>query len=567
MATLAATASDTIYALSSGKGRSGVAVIRLSGSNALSALNALCTADEARHHDGPRPKRGGGDGGESLGFIPRQMVLRRLYHPSSREHLDTGLVVYFAGPRSFTGEDMVELHVHGGTAVSSAILGALGTLQGVRAADAGEFTRRAFVAGRLDMTEAEGINDLIDAETQAQRAQALAQMEGRQAKVVARWRTELVRCLAHVEAVIDFSEDEPVGEEVARDVVPRVERIRQHVSSHLSDGRVGERLRQGASVVLAGAPNAGKSSLLNSLAQRDAAIVSPMEGTTRDVLHVPMEIGGYPVQLFDTAGLRGISWTESNDTHPQSRQHAHHGDGDLSTTIDVVEQEGISRALSTLSQSDVRIVVLDATRVLQIPSTAAQDASNPSMTSTTTTSSDGGEGFERLSERETDETLQMLNATLSTNHDEVTSSKMPPKRALVVVNKCDLISTSQEEHAMEIIKNHARGIPGMDECMVHCVSCKSGSGISELRKLIHQTMEEVFSTSHFDDAPIVTRARHREQLEKCMEALDRYLDRPLESEIAAEELREALQCIGRLTGHVDVEDLLDVIFKDFCIGK
>ncbi|XP_074384956.1 5-taurinomethyluridine-[tRNA] synthase subunit GTPB3, mitochondrial isoform X2 [Zonotrichia albicollis] len=311
---------DTIFALSSAPGRCGVAVIRASGPGSGAALRSLTGT--------PEPP-------------PRVMALRRIRDPQTAESLDRGLVVWFPGPHSFTGEDCAELHVHGGPAVVSGVLRALGRLPGLRPAEPGEFTRRAFAHGKLDLTAAEGLRDLIGAETEAQRRQALRQMEGDLGRLYQRWSHALTQALAHLEAYIDFSEDDNVEEEVLTQVRDTVRALLQELRGHLRDGRRGELLREGVRAVIAGPPNVGKSSLLNLLCRRPAAIVSPTAGTTRDVLEVALDIGGYPLVLSDTAGLRQAT--------------------------DPVEREGVTRARDRLCQADLVLAVLDATSVSPTP--------------------------------------------------------------------------------------------------------------------------------------------------------------------------------------------------------
>ncbi|XP_071655822.1 tRNA modification GTPase GTPBP3, mitochondrial isoform X2 [Patagioenas fasciata] len=308
---------DTIFAVSSGHGRCGVAVIRTSGPGSGGALRSLTGRPELPP--------------------PRVLALRRIRDPSTAETLDRGLVVWFPGPRSFTGEDCAELHVHGGPAVVSGVLRALGSLPGLRPAEPGEFTRRAFRRGKLDLTAAEGLGDLIHAETEAQRRQALRQMEGELGRLYQRWSETLTQALAHLEAYIDFSEDDNVEEEVLSQVDATVRALEQEIGAHLQDGRRGELLRGGVHAVIAGPPNVGKSSLLNLLCQRPAAIVSPVAGTTRDVVEVALNVGGYPLVLSDTAGLRDAT--------------------------DPVEQEGVTRARDRVRQADLVLAVLDAAAV------------------------------------------------------------------------------------------------------------------------------------------------------------------------------------------------------------
>ncbi len=299
---------DTIFAQATASGRAALAVVRLSGPHASTALMAL-----------------GGDLPS-----PRRVSVRPLVDPVSRETLDQALVVFMPGPRSFTGEDVVELHLHGGRAVTEGVLVTLAAL-GLRPAEPGEFTRRAFQNGRLDLTEAEAIADLIDADSAAQRRQALDQLGGASSRAVEGWRTTLVRALAALEAAIDFP-DEDLPEAVASRASEPLRRLMHELAAASSDLR-GERVRQGYRVALIGAPNAGKSSLLNRLVGREAAIVTELAGTTRDVIEQPIELAGYRLLLADTAGLR-------------ETQHQ-------------IEAEGVRRARAWAEAADLRLWVVD----------------------------------------------------------------------------------------------------------------------------------------------------------------------------------------------------------------
>jgi len=302
----------TIFALSSGHGRAGVAVIRLSGPAAGSVLDRMAA---------PRPK-------------PRYAAFRRLRHPHTAEVLDHALVLWFPGPASETGEDMAELQVHGGRAVVQGVIGALAALEGCRLAEAGEFARRAFENGKLDLTGVEGLADLIDAETAAQRRQALRQADGALYRLYETWRQGLLTAMALTEAAIDFSDEPDVAvdalAQARQDLVP----IAHAIAAHLDDNHRGEVVRDGLQVVLAGAPNVGKSSLLNALARREVAIVSEEPGTTRDVLEVKLELQGLPVVVSDTAGIRAVAGK--------------------------VEEEGIRRAIERMRAADLVLWLLDA---------------------------------------------------------------------------------------------------------------------------------------------------------------------------------------------------------------
>lgn len=439
---------DTIYALSSAAGRAGVAVIRLSGPGAGGALHALT---------GRAP-------GE-----PRKAELRRLRRPGDGAVLDRALALFFASPESFTGDDVVELHVHGGRAVVASVLDVLGEVSGLRAALPGEFTRRAFENGKLDLTEVEGLADLIDAETEAQRRQALRQMEGALGRLYEDWRARLMRLLAYAEAEIDFPDEEVPGD-LLKSLGPEVEALRSDIAIHLKDGHRGERLREGVEVAIMGPPNAGKSSLLNRLARREAAIVSSEAGTTRDVVEVRLDLGGVPVTLADTAGLRDATGE--------------------------IEAEGVRRALARAEAADLRIVV------------EACDAS-------------GGRTGDFAAAMDGD---------------------------LKLLNKIDL------------------GGPRVEGDVI-CVSATTGEGLDELERVLTERVREQVSLS---EHPVITRTRHREGLQDCISALLRVgegLRTGRETELVAEDLRLAARALGRITGRVDVEDLLDIVFRDFCIGK
>lgn len=443
--------SDTIFAPATAPGRAGVQVVRLSGAKAGAALSALTRRDLPP---------------------PRRATLRRLLDPATGELLDQPLVLWMPGPDTFTGEDVVELHLHGGRAVLSAVTQALAAL-GLRVAEPGEFSRRAFEHGRLDLTEVEAIADLVDADTAAQRRQALAQMQGALGAIYEGWRHRLVRVLAHLEADIDFP-DEDLPEGVAGQTAPEIRALVEEIALHLDDGHRGERLRDGFSIAILGAPNAGKSSLLNALARRDVAIVSATAGTTRDVIEVHLDLGGYPVTLADTAGLRDAA--------------------------DLVEREGIRRALARASAADLKLLVLDG-----------EAATRQGWDAATLDLAGGGE-------------------------------------SLVLVNKrdrCTDIPTTVAGHA------------------VLALSALTGEGLGDVLAALTRIVADTLGGQGH---PPLTRARHRQALEACKDSLSRALHAPL-PELAAEDVRLAARALGRITGRVDVEDLLDVIFRDFCIGK
>ncbi|MGQ0526692.1 MAG: tRNA uridine-5-carboxymethylaminomethyl(34) synthesis GTPase MnmE, partial [Alphaproteobacteria bacterium] len=305
----------TIFAPATPMGRSGVAVIRVSGEDAFKSLYAFTGKK----------------------FTPRMATLANLR--AGLEIIDRALILTFKNPASFTGEDIVEYHVHGGRAVVDSLLNALASQKNHRMAEAGEFTRRAFDNGKIDLTEAEGLADLINAETQLQKAQALAQMEGSLSRLYASWTGDLKIMLAHLEADIEFpDEDLPAG--ILPSLMPDIERLIEEITEHLADNRRGERLRDGIQIAVIGAPNAGKSSLVNALAQRDISIVSELAGTTRDVIEAHLDLGGYPVIIADTAGLR-----------PENLSGGGHAG---------IENEGMRRALIRARDADIKILLFDA---------------------------------------------------------------------------------------------------------------------------------------------------------------------------------------------------------------
>ena len=450
---------DTIFALSSGRPPAAIAVVRISGPRAGDALKALV---------GRMPE-------------PRKAGLARVRDPSTGEAIDEALALWFPGPNSETGEDIAELQLHGGRAVIAAVLGALGRIEGLRPAEAGEFTRRAFESGRLDLTAVEGLADLIGAETEAQRRQAYRQLKGLLGKRAETWRARIIEALALVEARIDFSDEADVPEDLIGPALKIVQGLRDEIAEALAGASRGERLRDGLVVAIAGPPNAGKSTLLNRIARREAAIVSPTPGTTRDVIEVHLDLDGYPVTLLDTAGIR---------------------DSD-----DPVEQEGVRRARQRASEADLVLWVYDANDI------DVWGAASPFSGSVT---------------------------------------------SWIVRNKVDLLTGDKR---IELTNNNEFGLSNI----VFNLSAATGLGVAELLAELGNYAKSYFGA----ESSLLTRERHRKALELAQSALDRVLaEGPSGREdIVAEELRLAAQSLARLTGRVDVEDILEVIFRDFCIGK
>ncbi len=439
---------ETIYALASGRGRAGVAVIRLSGPEAFPIVEKLT--------DKPLPDI-------------RQASLRDIYSLDKSFSIDQALIILFKGPASFTGEDIVEIHLHGGPALVTALFDQLSQIGDTRPAEPGEYTRRAFEHGKLDLTEAEGLGDLVNAETHAQHQQALRQMRGELGEIYQGWRNELINNLAHLEADIDFP-DEDLPEGVAGAIRPKIGSLAAQISKHLADGHRGEIIREGLDVVILGAPNVGKSSLLNKLARKEAAIVSEQAGTTRDIVEVHMDLAGYPVTIADTAGIREAE--------------------------DKVEREGVRRARARAEGADILIFMTDP--------------------------EEGSLEQTEFADLVTDNSYHLTN-----------------KRDLAKLD----IETEDERHFF--------------------LSVKTEEGLDVFLKKLE---EDVVGMLDVSGAPSLTRVRHRQALEECLSSLKRFDSAP-DPELAAEDVRLAARALGRITGRVDVEDVLDVVFGDFCIGK
>jgi len=434
----------TIYALASGRPPSAIAIVRVSGPRAAAALEILC---------GRLPR-------------PRIATLATLTSPATGP-IDQAVALWFPAPHSATGEDVAEFQLHGGRAVIAALFAALGKIDGLRPAEPGEFTRRAFENGKLDLTEAEGLDDLIHADTDRQRKQALRQLQGLLGHRAQNWRKQIIEAMALVEAGIDFSDEGDVSEELMAPALARVDALKNEIKETLAASAQSERLREGLQVAIAGPPNAGKSTLLNRLARREAAIVSPHAGTTRDVIEVHLDLDGYPVTLIDTAGLR--------ETH------------------DPVEQEGVRRARARAESADLVLWMCEADEVAR-------------------------------------------------KSPELAGAAAP---VWVIRNKVDLAPTRGEG--------------------AFAISAVTGEGVDALVTALVDYARDYFGGG---EAALVSRTRHRALLIETTEALERAGQRAGEGdEIVAEELRIAIHALGRLLGRVDVEEILDSIFREFCIGK
>jgi tRNA modification GTPase len=447
---------QTIFALSSGRPPTAIAVVRVSGPEAGRVLSVLAKK-----------------------ILQPRVATRALLRDAAGDAIDDAVTLWFPGPASATGEDVAEFHVHGGRAVLAALVAALSKFPDVRPAEAGEFTRRAFENGKLDLTEAEGLDDLIHADTDRQRRQALRQLKGLLGDRARDWRREIIEAAALIEAGIDFSDEGDVPGELIEPALERIRVLLLDIESVLAVEGRGERLRDGLVVAITGPPNVGKSTLMNQLARRDVAIVSPHAGTTRDVIEVHLDLDGYPVTVIDTAGIR--------------------------ETSDPVAQEGVRRARVRAADADLRLWLVDA-------KAEAEGA-------------DGEAGLKDWMEAGQD-------------------------GFWVVRNKVD-----------EMVASAPTLSPSGWPCFA--ISAANGRGVPELMTALAQ-----FASLHFaEESSLITRTRHRELLRQTADALGRAVDLPEQAELMAEDLRVAAHRLGQLLGRVDVEDILDVIFREFCIGK
>lgn len=435
--------SDTIFAISTPPGKSGVAIIRTSGPQSAAGAETL------------------------TGALPptRKPVLRTLRDPRDGDIIDHALILAFEAPKSFTGEDSVEYHVHGSRAVIKGLLDALGRMDRMRPADPGEFTRRAFENGKLDLTQIEGLADLVQAETKFQRLQAIQSLDGAFHRHIEDWRQRLIRCLALAEAGFDFADEGEITDSIEDNVARDAHALQTEMAALLADDHIGERIRDGLTIVIAGPPNAGKSTLLNRLAARDVAITSPIAGTTRDLLEVSLDLAGTAVTLIDTAGLQ--------------------------ETSDAIEREGVRRAKDRMAAADLIIWLVDLTDPMPPPA----DRQAPIW---------------------------------------------------VVGNKSDQFI---DDKAATDIR----------------LSAKTGDGLGDLVKRLRIFAETQLSGR---ETALITRARHRQCLSEACGHLRRYSSgTELPNDIRVDSLRQAVDSLGRLTGSVDADMLLDVIFSEFCLGK
>ncbi len=442
----------TIYALATPQGRAGIAIIRLSGPKTKTTLQTLL------NNKIPTPKKA---------------ALRKIHNPHNQEILDNALILWLPSPASFTGEDMAELHLHGSPSVIKGVMQALSHIKDLRAAEPGEFARRAFQNGKMDLTQTEALADLMEAETEAQRRQALRQMSGALGQIYEDWRGRLLTLLAKMEAGLEFPDEEDVAARSGAEK-KEIRAIKREMKAHLEDGRKGERLREGLRIALVGPPNVGKSTLLNALVKRDAAIVTREAGTTTDIIEVSLNVGGYPLTLLDMAGLRDA--------------------------VGVVEMEGVRRAEAAARDADARIFIF--TR-------------------------------EAFSEE---------------------------KRFLDLAKDGDLWVWAKSDLGLASQRDGRDGDDGGRDFLV--LSARTGDGLDllwgRLEGLCRCLMGGVESV-------LMTRARHREALDEAVAALGRA--ESIGGELAVEDVRLAVRSLGRITGRVGVEEMLDRLFAEFCVGK
>jgi tRNA modification GTPase len=453
---------QTIFALSSGRPPSAIAVVRVSGAQAGCVLDALA---------GRRP--------------PPRVATRALLRDRNGDAIDDAVVLWFPGPKSATGEDVTEFHVHGSRAVLNTLFAVLASFADVRAAEPGEFTRRAFENGKIDLTEAEGLDDLIHADTDRQRRQALRQLQGLLGDRARDWRKQLIEAAALIEAGIDFSDEGDVPDDLTASALAKIAELRLQIEETLAASAQSERLRDGLTVAIAGPPNAGKSTLLNRLARREAAIVSPHAGTTRDVIEVHLDLDGYPVTLIDTAGIR--------------------------ETDDPVEREGVRRARDRAASADLVLWLTDSGSGNDFPPEIARQG-----------------------------------AVL----------------VWLVRNKTDLLAAkSDAANPRQLEANSGQGVPGR----LFRISATRGDGVDDLLGALSAFAGTWLGTG---ETAAITRLRHRNILQQAAASLAKAAAPGGQSdELVAEELRISVHLLGRLLGRVDIEDVLDSIFRDFCIGK
>ena len=443
----------TIFSLSSGPGVSGVAIIRISGPDCKKIIDKMVNS--------PLP-------------APRVATLKKINKINTNELIDQGLILWFPGPESYTGEDLLEFHVHGSRAVIDAIIKSISEIKNCRLAEPGEFTKKAFQNGKINLLQAESVADLISSETEIQRRQAIEIMKGNHSSKYENWRNKLIKILSNIEAKIDFP-DEDLPENILEKIKNTTSQLIKEMSKALDDQNVGERIREGFKIAILGPTNAGKSSLLNYLSKREVAIVSEFAGTTRDIIETHLNIDGYPVVMSDTAGIREAK--------------------------DEIEKRGIKLALKKAEDADLNIVVIEPK---------------------------------------------------SGYFTGVLKGLINSEKTILVVNKLDL--------GVDKIEKELKNFNPI------YISIKKEKNLSMLIKIIRDKLKNKFLST---EDTLITRERHRQHLKQCLNYLENFETKKSENDFdkAAEDLRLATRHLGMIVGKVDVEEILDSIFSDFCIGK
>ena len=435
--------------------RSSVTIIRISGSQTLKCLKKFGVKNQ---------------------LTPQKSFFHKIIFDDGAELIDEAIITFFKAPRSFTGEDVAEISVHSSQYVLKKIFEKLLSIENVDLASAGEFSKRAFLNGKIDLVQAEAIPDLIASETEAQHKQAILQLQGNLGKIYENWRHKIMEISAFIEALIDFPEDD-----LPTDIVDKINQevvdLKSQISQHLNDNKVGQKIKNGLSLAIIGAPNSGKSSLMNFLAQSEVAIVSEIAGTTRDIIDTHLEIAGVPVIISDTAGIR--------------------------LSADLIEQEGIKRALKKAQDADIKIYLVDTL--------------NP-----------------------------------------IIQKDLIDKNTILVFNKIDKISNNTIDFE-NIIANF-----GIDkEINFLTISITKNINFSQLFEALKEKIDLMIPSFN---SPLITQERYRSSLQNCLNSLENFnLNKNIE--ICAENLRICINEIGKINGKIDIENILDLIFSKFCIGK
>jgi tRNA modification GTPase len=463
---------DTIFALASGQGKAGVSVIRVSGSNAVDSLSKLVAQ---------RPF-------EVALSNPRLLKRGQLLNEQG-QIIDEAMFTYFKGPNSFTGEDVVEYHVHGSIAVITAFLGQLGRFKGHRHALPGEFTLRAFTNRKMNLAEVEGLADLIDAETEEQRKLAIWNLGKKPSQQMAAWRKQIIEASAQIEAWIDFGDDENIEADVVVACKRRLKHLKTEIERRIISDSDCELIRHGFKIVLAGRPNVGKSSLLNKLVGRRAAIESPISGTTRDIIRVNMELAGFPVILSDTAGLNLKSQDE-------------------------IEIEGIGMALESIKEADLVLFMIDGSDLKGIRSIGS----------------------------------------------DISQSTLIPERTIFVLNKADVTVINSTEEIRELLPCDFR------LCAIIRSSCRDPLTLQDFKDFLSEHLRQRLMSITSKDPPVLSQKRHRQCIANACDHINACLQVD-DMVMGAEHLRKAVAEIGKVTGEVNPEEILDNLFSSFCIGK